>query len=62
MEFTEAGNPIFAEGRLAIECRKMYSAPFDLNRVPEDIRERLYAEMSVHTMYIGEITGAWEKK
>ena len=62
VEFTEAGNPIFAEGRLAIECRKMYSAPFDLNRVPEDIRERLYAEMGVHTMYIGEITGAWEKK
>ena len=62
VEFTEAGNPIFAEGRLAIECRKMYSAPFDLNRVPDDIRERMYAEMGVHTMYIGEITGAWEKK
>ena len=62
VEFTEAGNPIFAEGRLAIECRKMYSEPFDLSRVPQDIRERMYAEMGVHTMYIGEITGAWEKK
>ena len=62
VEFTEQGNPIFAEGCLAIECRKLYSAPFDLNRVPQDIRERLYAEMGVHTMYIGEITGAWEKK
>lgn len=62
VEFTEAGNPIFAEGRLAMECRKMYSAPFDLNRVPQDIRERMYGEMGVHTMYIGEITGVWEKK
>ena len=62
VEFTEQGNPIFAEGCLAIECRKMYSAPFDLSRVPQDIREHMYAEMGVHTMYIGEITGAWEKK
>ena len=62
VEFTEQGNPIFSEGCLAIECKKMYSAPFDLNRVPQDIREHMYAEMGVHTMYIGEITGAWEKK
>jgi len=62
VEFTELGNPIFAEGCLAIECRKMYAAPFDLNRMPQDIREHLYAEMGVHTMYIGEITGVWEKK
>ncbi len=62
VEFTEQGNPIFAEGCLAIECRKIYAAPFDLNRMPQDIREHLYAEMGVHTMYIGEITGVWEKK
>ena len=62
VEFTELGNPIFAEGCLAIECRKLYAAPFETSRMPQDIRERLYAEMGVHTMYIGEITGAWEKK
>lgn len=62
VEFTELGNPIFAEGCLAIECRKLYEAPFELSRVPQDIRERLYAELGVHTMYIGEITGVWEKK
>ena len=62
VEFTELGNPIFSEGRLAIECRKLYSAPFDLNRMPQDISERLYAEMTVHTMYIGEIVNVWEKR
>ena len=62
VEFTELGNPIFSEGRLAIECRKLYAAPFDLNRMPQDIRERLYAEMGVHTMYIGEIVNVWEKR
>jgi len=62
VEFTELGNPIFSEGRLAIECRKLYSAPLDLNRMPQDIRERLYGEMAVHTMYIGEIVNVWEKR
>lgn len=62
VEFTEQGNPIFAEGRLAIECRKMYAAPFEMSRMPQDIREHLYAELGVHTMYIGEITGVWEKR
>ncbi len=62
VEFTDLGNPIFAEGRLAIECRKLYSAPFDLNRIPQDIRERLYGELAVHTMYIGEIVNVWEKR
>ena len=62
VEFTELGNPIFSEGMLAIECRKLYAAPFDLNRMPQDIRERLYAEMGVHTMYIGEIVNVWEKR
>ena len=62
VEFTELGNPIFSEGRLAIECRKLYAAPLDLNRMPQDIRERLYGEMTVHTMYIGEIVNVWEKR
>ena len=62
VEFTELGNPIFAEGRLAIECRKLYAAPFDLNRMPQDISERLYAEMTVHTMYVGEIVNVLEKR
>ena len=62
VEFTELGNPIFAEGRLAIECRKLYADPFDLNKIPQDIRERLYGELAVHTMYIGEIVNVWEKR
>ena len=62
VEFTELGNPIFSEGRLAIECRKLYADPLDLNKMPQDIRERLYGEMTVHTMYVGEIVNVWEKR
>ena len=62
VEFTDLGNPIFSEGRLAIECRKLYADPLDLNKMPQDIRERLYGEMTVHTMYVGEIVNVWEKR
>lgn len=61
-EFTELGNPIFAEGNLAIECRKIYSDAFNLPKVPQEIREGMYAGMGVHSFYIGEIVNVWEKK
>lgn len=60
-EFTELGNPIIAEGNLAIECKKIYEAPFDLDKVPSDVREKFYSAIGVHTMYIGEIVNIWKK-
>ena len=62
VEFTPSGNPTFAEGCLAIECRKIYSDAFDLDLVPEEIAEGMYSQMGVHSFYIGEIIGAWEKR
>ena len=62
VEFTALGNPVFTEGDLAIECKKLYSDAFKLDLIPEDIRENMYSEMGVHSFYIGEITAAWEKK
>lgn len=61
-EYTELGNPIFAEANLAIECRIIYSAPFDISRMKGGL-EDFYPEhgMGVHTMYIGEILHVWEK-
>lgn len=60
-EFTELGNPIISEGDLAIECKKIYDAPFDIDKVPSDVREKLYSDIGIHTMYIGEIVNVWKK-
>lgn len=62
VEFTDLGNPVFAEGNLAIECKKIYSDAFNLSKVPQEIREGMYAETGVHSFYIGEIVNVWEKK
>lgn len=61
-EFTELGNPIFAEGNLAIECKKLYSDAFVLSKIPQEIRDAMYTEMGVHSFFIGEIVNVWEKK
>lgn len=60
-EFTELGNPLFKEANLAIECKIIYSAPFDIDRMDPDARKIYDNGMGVHTMYIGEIINAWEK-
>ncbi|MBO4571636.1 MAG: flavin reductase family protein [Bacteroidales bacterium] len=62
VEFTELGNPIYAEADLAIECRKIYSVPFDPALLPEEQRD-WYASrgLPIHHMYIGEILHIWEK-
>lgn len=60
-EYTSLGNPIFKEANLAIECRVIYSAPFDLDRIDPDARRIYDNGMGVHTMYIGEIINVWEK-
>lgn len=61
VEFTPNGNPVFAEGCLAIECKKIYSDAFDIDLLPDEIAEGMYSQMGMHTMYIGEITGSWRK-
>lgn len=62
VEFTQLGNPIFSEGNLAIECKKIYSDEFESDKVPENLMNGMYSEMGMHTMYIGEIVNVWEKK
>lgn len=61
VEYTDLGNPIFAEGNLAIECRKIYSDAFNLDLVPAEVRNGMYSELGVHSFYIGEIVNIWEK-
>ena len=61
-EFTELGNPIFAESDLAIECHKIYSEQFKADRLPLEQRQ-WYDERGIglHVAYIGEIVHVWKK-
>ncbi len=60
--YTDSGNPIFEQGTLAIECRRIYSAPFDPAHFCGDVANRFYAKgTGIHTMYIGEIVNVWRK-
>lgn len=62
-EWTPTGNPVFSEGNLAIECKKIYADEFKADLLPSDVKERLYGggRMGLHTFYIGEITNIWKK-
>ena len=62
VEFTELGNPVYAEADLAIECRKLDAQPFDANLLPAAQRA-WYGQsgIGIHHMYIGEIIHVWKK-
>lgn len=62
VEYSELGTPTFTDGRLMIECRKLYAGPFDTAGFMQDISE-IYPEdnISEYTMYIGEIVNVWVK-
>ena len=62
VEFTELGNPIYAEANLAIECKKLYGQQFNADLLPADVKE-WYGKsgLGIHYMYIGEIVHVWKK-
>lgn len=62
VEFTELGNPIFAEADLAIECKKIYAEQFKSELMP--LEQRQWYEqrgLGIHVAYIGEIVNVWKK-
>ena len=61
--YTENGTPYYTEATMVIECRTMYAAPFEEKYFKSDAPRRMYANFpaGVHTMYIGEVVGAWKK-
>ena len=63
-QYTPLGHPAFAEARLLIECRKVYSAPFDYNQIILQNAKDMYDRktMGIHTQYIGEILNVWVKE
>ena len=62
VEFTDLGNPIYAESDLAIECKKLYDQQFDASLMPAEQREWYERTgLCIHYMYIGEIVHVWKK-
>ena len=61
--YTANGAPYYVEASLVLECRTMYAAPFDPKCFKDDVPRQMYSNFpaGVHTMYIGEVTGAWKK-
>jgi hypothetical protein len=52
---------MFDEGRLVLECKKLYGAPFNPEGFGELAKEE-YSKCPLHTEYIGEIVNAWIKE
>lgn len=61
--YTEHGTPYYSEADLVIECETITA----LHQTPADFRndtpKKWYADFSagVHTLYIGEVIGAWKR-
>lgn len=60
--YTENGTPYFKEADVVIECEIMYSAPFEEKNFRNDVPKKTYANFpaGIHTMYLGQIVGAWK--
>ena len=61
-EFTPAGNPIFKEGNLAIECKIIYKEEFKydlMDAKAKDFYNR--TRLTPHVAYIGEVINVWQK-
>ena len=61
--FTGSGLPAFAEARIIIECRKLYSAQLTREAFidSEPLNKHYSAEDKLHKMYIAEIVRVWKK-
>lgn len=61
--YTANGTPYYTEATMVIECKTMYVAPFNPEGFKSDVPKRMYSNFpaGIHTMYIGEVVGAWKK-
>ena len=51
----------FKEAKETLVCKKLYSQDMDINSIPSDIKDKLYSDSDIHTMYIGEIIDILKK-
>lgn len=61
--YTANGTPYYTEAEMVIECKIMYSAPFDPQYFKSEVPKRMYSNFpaGIHSMYIGEVVNAWKK-
>lgn len=61
--YTKNGTPYFKEADAVIECEIMYAAPFEEKNFRNDVPKKTYSNFpaGIHSMYIGEVVGAWKK-
>ena len=52
----------FAEARLVLHCRKLYTQDLRPDRFLDDSLDRLYPQKDYHRMYVGEIVRCLERK
>jgi flavin reductase (DIM6/NTAB) family NADH-FMN oxidoreductase RutF len=58
---TPLGNPAIAQAWRVIECRIIYSDDFDLEKMPAEVRKVYSEDLKVHTFYVAEIKGIYER-
>lgn len=61
--YTPHGAPYYKEATEVYECEIMYAQQFIRDGFRNDVTQKLYADFppGIHSMYIGEVTGAWKK-
>jgi len=61
--YTANGTPYYIEATMVIECKLMYTAPFDPDNFKSDVPKNMYSRFpaGIHSMYIGEVVNAWKK-
>ena len=52
----------FAEAELVLVCKKRYTAPMQIQDLPEDVLNSFYSGDAPHQLYIGEILAVYEKQ
>lgn len=61
--YTKNGTPYYTEATEVYECEIMYGAPFSRDGFRNNVPEEMYKNFpaGIHSMYFGEIVGAWKK-
>lgn len=58
----EGGAPYFDQARLVLVCRKRFVQAMDPANIPQDVKEKFYAQKDYHFIYIGQIVEALVKE
>jgi flavin reductase (DIM6/NTAB) family NADH-FMN oxidoreductase RutF len=61
-QLSPGGSVYFSEARLVFDCRKLYTQDFDpAGFVDTTLDGEIYPTGDYHRLYVGEITGCWQK-